>query len=152
MGRTLATLVAAGIVAAAVSAGSESDAITGPGKISITSVETKYVRLDDGRAGRGTGDTEIVTQQLFNRRVRQKPIGRAELVCTFTIGNARSCRGTYFLPRGKLVVGGSLLYRELYELAIVGGTGLYDNARGSLTVTRRPGAPRREIVVFRLVG
>jgi hypothetical protein len=152
MGRVFATLVAAGVVAAAASAGSESGAVVGPSKIRITSTETKYVRLDDGRAGRGTGDTEIVTQQLFNRRVRQKPIGRAELVCTFTFGSSRSCRGTYFLPRGKLVVAGSILYRELYELAVVGGTGLYDNARGTLTVTRRPGSPRNEIVVFRLVG
>ena len=39
---------------------------------------------------------------------------------------ARSCRGTYFLPRGKLVVGGSLLYRQFYELAVLGGTGVYN--------------------------
>jgi hypothetical protein len=85
--------------------------------------------------------------------VTTRPIGRSELVCTF-VDNRRSrvCRGTYFLPRGKLVVGGSLLYRQFYDLAVVGGTGLYDNARGSLTVTRTARKPVRNLVVFRLVG
>ena len=62
------------------------------------------------------------------------------------------CRGTYFLPRGKLVVGGSLQYRQFYDLAVVGGTGLYDNARGALTVTRTGRRPVRDLVIFRLVG
>jgi hypothetical protein len=65
---------------------------------------------------------------------------------------SRVCRGTFFLPKGKLVVGGSLLYRQFYELAILGGTGLYDNARGSLVVTRTDVRPVRDLVVFRLVG
>ena len=65
---------------------------------------------------------------------------------------ARGCRGTYTLPKGKLVVGGSLLYRQFYELAVLGGTGLYDNARGTLTVTRTHRNPARHPLVFRLVG
>ena len=81
------------------------------------------------------------------------PIGRAELVCTFVDnGRSRSCRGTYILPKGKIVVGGSLLYRQFYELAVLGGTGLYDNARGTLTVTRTGRKPARRILFFRLVG
>jgi hypothetical protein len=42
--------------------------------------------------------------------------------------------------------------RLLYETAIVGGTGLYDNARGSLVVTTTALHPRRQILVFRLSG
>jgi hypothetical protein len=34
----------------------------------------------------------------------------------------------------------------------VGGTGLYDNARGSVTVTATHLKPRREVLVFRFVG
>ena len=80
-------------------------------------------------------------------------IGRSELLCTFVdSGRSRSCRGTYILPKGKLVVGGSLLYRQFYDLAVLGGTGLYDNARGTLTVTRTSNKPVRNAVVFRLVG
>jgi hypothetical protein len=95
---------------------------------------------------------EIVRQTLFNRRVTSKPIGRAELVCTFTTRTSRVCRGTYFLPRGKLVVGGSIVFRSVYELAVLGGTGLFDNARGTLTATRTSRTPRREFLLFRLVG
>ncbi len=91
--------------------------------------------------------------RLFNRRVTTKSIGRSELVCTFVdTGRNRVCRGTYFLPRGKLVVGGSMRFHQFYDLAIVGGTGLYDNARGSLTVTRTSRKPVRNVVLFRLVG
>ena len=42
--------------------------------------------------------------------------------------------------------------RLLYQIAVVGGTGLYDNARGSLTVTSTGLHPRREILLFRLAG
>ena len=68
------------------------------------------------------------------------------------LGRSRICRGTYVLPKGKVVVGGALLYRQFYDLAVVGGTGLYDNARGSVTVTRMDRRPVRDLVVVRLVG
>ena len=57
------------------------------------------------------------------------------------------------LPRGSLVVSGSIQSRLLYDIAVVGGTGLYDNARGTLTVTSTGLRPlRREVLLFRLTG
>jgi hypothetical protein len=130
-----------------------SNAATGPATIRITNRQVSVVRVDVGARGKSPGDMEIIRQSLFNQRVRQRAIGRAELVCTFVDRRrSRVCRGTYFLPKGKLVVGGSLLYRQFYELAVLGGTGLYDNARGSLVVTRMGIRPVRDRVVFRLVG
>jgi hypothetical protein len=41
--------------------------------------------------------------------------------------------------------------RLIYELAIVGGTGLYNNVRGALTVTSLDRKPSKELLVFRLV-
>ena len=82
-----------------------------------------------------------------------RSIGRCELLCTYVDRRrSRGCHGTYYLPKGKIIVGGSLLYRQFYELAILGGTGLYDNARGSLVVTRTGVHPVRDSMVFRLVG
>jgi hypothetical protein len=49
------------------------------------------------------------------------------------------------------VVAGSLRYRGFFKLAVVGGTDLYDNVRGSLTVTTIGSGPRRELIIFRLV-
>ena len=125
---------------------------TGPALIRVTGSQTKYKRMDLGPSGTSSGDAEFIRQALFNRRITPKPIGRSELVCTFTFGNQRACRGTYFLPRGKLMVAGSIGNREIYELAIVGGTGLYNDARGTFTATRTALGPRREFLIFRLAG
>jgi len=139
----------AGLLLAVPAGQSSGDAI---GPIRITSREVSYERVDIGKRGTSPGDLEIIRQTLFNRRVTSKPIGHADLLCTFVDKQARSCRGTYFLPRGRLVVGGSILYRQFYELAVLGGTGVYNNAHGTLTVTRTATGPTREIVLFRLVG
>jgi hypothetical protein len=130
-----------------------SSAATGPATIRITNKEISVIRVDVGARGKSPGDMEIIRQLLYNQRVTERSIGHVELVCTFVdYRRSRVCRGTYFLPKGKLVVGGSLLYRQFYELAVLGGTGLYDNARGSLVVTRTDTRPVRDLVVFRLVG
>jgi hypothetical protein len=124
---------------------------TGPATIRITDIQTEYKRVDSGAAGR-IGDVEVLRQQLYNRRISPRPIGSAYLVCTFLDRRARQCNGTYVLPKGKIVVAGALDSRLLYEAAIVGGTGLYDNARGALTVTATALRPRRNVLLFRLAG
>jgi hypothetical protein len=129
-----------------------SSAGTGPATVRITNREISRVRVDSGRPGRGPGDVEIIRQNLFNKRIKPRPIGHADLICTFVTKGTRSCTGTYFLPRGRLVAGGSIRFPELYELAVLGGTRLYDNARGTLTVIRTTRRPRRDILVFRLTG
>jgi hypothetical protein len=130
-----------------------SAAATGPATIRITDVQDTVVRVDVGAKGKSPGDMEIIRQRLYNQRVTERSIGRSELVCTFMDSRrARVCRGTYFLPKGRIVVGGSLLYRQFYELAVLGGTGLFDNARGTVVVTRTGVKPVRDRIVFRLVG
>jgi hypothetical protein len=125
---------------------------TGPGTISITDRQTKDVIVDEGAKGAGPGDVEIIHQALYNRRVTSKPIGSADIICTTLVGNRRMCNGSYALPKGTIVTSGAIGNRLLYELAIVGGTELYDNARGSLVVTTTSLNPRREVLVFRLTG
>jgi len=147
-----ALMLAAAVGVGALVYGLSSSAATGPGKIRLTSREISRVRVDLGKPGRGPGDTEIVRQNLFNKRLTRKPLGQAEYVCTYTTSLARACTVTFFLPRGRLMAGGSIRYRELYELAVLGGTRLYDNARGTLTVIRTTRRPLRQILVFRLSG
>ncbi|HUQ23552.1 MAG TPA: hypothetical protein VM049_11125 [Gaiellaceae bacterium] len=147
--------VVAGALVGVVAAGpsqSRSEASTGPATITINDRQLAVTRVDLGARGTSPGDVEIVRTTLL-QRVTRVVIGHGELVCTFVdTVRSRVCRGTYFLPKGKLVVGGSILYRQFYDLAVLGGTGLYDNARGTLTVTRTHRRPVRDIVVFRLVG
>ena len=140
---------AAVATAVAVAAGA-SPAATGPGTIRITDIQSTYERLAAGRGG--PGDVELVRQRLYNRRFQEAAIGHARLTCTFFDRRSRECEGTYVLPKGKIVVEGALDSRLLYELAVVGGTGLYENARGTVTVTSTGLRPRRELLLFRLVG
>jgi len=125
--------------------------LNGPGTIRITSREIQISLDNRGAQGRDAGDVVLVRQLLFNKGIRRQPIGHADLVCTFTGSRSRQCSGTYFLPRGKIVVAGSLRFRAFFKLAVVGGTDLYDNVHGSLTVTMLGRGPRRELLLFRLV-
>lgn len=145
-------LVGGVLLAVPVGWGQQETIGPGGGVIPISNREVSYKRVDVGRRGASPGDMEVIRQSLYNRRLTSKSIGHSDLVCIFVDGRSRSCRGTYFLPRGKLVVGGSLRFRQFYELAVLGGTGHYNNARGTLTVTRRATGPTRDIVLFRLVG
>jgi len=137
---------AAGVLVAATAAGGA----TGPAQIKITDLETSHRVAHPARGG-VPGTVETVGQRLFKPGVG-KPIGRSSIVCTWVDDRDRSCLATYVLPRGSIVAAGTLRTRLLYELPVVGGTGLYDNARGTLTVTASHFRPRREVLVFRLVG
>ena len=146
--------IAAASVSAVVSISdvfASSDALPGPGVIRLTATVTSRVRIDSGHQGRSIGDVEVTRQRLFYRRTQPKPLGRSELVCTFTGGRSANCNATYFLPRGKIVVSGTRPFQEIFELAVVGGTGHYDNVRGTLTVTSLGGKPARYFLYFRLL-
>lgn len=153
MRRPTRVLAVAGIlVVIGALVGWTSAAGTGPATIRIVDRQFSYTRVDVGRHGRSPGDSEVITTLLYNKHITRKPIGSGRTICTFTIGLNRTCIVTLKLPRGQLVASGGLVYRQFYSLAVIGGTGLYDNARGTLTVIRTTRNPTREILLFRLTG
>jgi hypothetical protein len=153
MRRSLRVLAIAAAVAGAFGVfGWTSAAGTGPATIRVVDRQFGYTRVDIGRHGLSPGDSEVITTRVFNRKVTSKPIGSGRFICTFTNGLNRTCIVTVTLPRGQLVASGGVRYRVFYELAVIGGTGLYDNARGTLTVIRTTRKPTREILLFRLAG
>jgi hypothetical protein len=129
-----------------------SSAETGPAQIRVTARQVASTEIDLGRRGQSPGDMQITAAQIYNVRVTPRPIGSYELICTTVRTVSRSCQGTIVLPRGSVVVAGTMRHRPLYQLAVIGGTGLYDNARGTLTVTRTGTGPTRDLLVVRLVG
>ena len=143
---SFAVLGLAGLLATAAG-----QAATGPGQIRITDVQKSYrvIRATDGGL---VGSVEIVRQTLFNTKVTSRAIGQATMTCTYTDQRTRSCNGAYLLPKGQLVVSGVISTRLLYEIAVVGGTGIYESAHGTLTVTSTHLRPRREVLLFRLAG
>jgi hypothetical protein len=124
---------------------------TGPSQIRITDVQIASRVVRPVRGGRA-GTIETIRQRLYNPSRGRLPIGRSLIVCISSDGRDRMCSGTYLLPKGTVVVSGVVQSRLLYEIPIVGGSGLFDNARGTLTVTASHLRPRHEVLVFRLVG
>ena len=143
----LTAVAAVSVIVAARTAGGA----TGPAEIRITDIESQH-SVTRPHAGVDAGTVETLAQRLYNPRLSRKPIGRATIVCTWVDAQDRSCVSTYVLPKGTIVAVGAVRTRLLYEQPIVGGTGLYDNARGSVTVTASHFKPRHEVLVFRLVG
>jgi hypothetical protein len=152
-GKLVAAIGGIAVIAVATAHGAIRPAQTGPAQIRITDVQMSYALLRGRRGSHGAGSIELVKQSLYNPSLSSKPIGRATLMCTYFDAHDRACSGTYFLPKGALVVTGAIQSRLLYQIAVVGGTGLYDNARGTLTVTSTGLRPkRREVLLFRLTG
>ncbi len=125
-------------------------ALDRPGTVRITDSELRHAHVDVGTDGKSIGDLDVYTVLLYNKRIRAKAIGRATMTCTAVGASGQSCTATYFLPKGAIVTQGVINSRFIYELAVVGGTGLYSNVQGTLTVTSLNRTSSRELLVFRL--
>jgi hypothetical protein len=148
--RVLGALAVGVLAAAAVGILAEhSSESTGPAAVRLTDAQSGYSHFGSGES---IGASEIARFTLFGSTSTSKAIGHAVLTCTYVGDHERSCSGTYILPRGTMQTAGILRSRLLYQQAIVGGTGLFDNARGTLTVTAKTIKPRRELLIFRLTG
>src|SRR5579871_2121551 len=148
MRRLLPGALLASVVACALGAGASTGA-TGPAVIRLTDVQVSSAV--QGAANR-VGTTEFYRQSLYGSTSKTKAIGHAQIVCVVAPGAERECNSGYILPRGTILTGAIVQSRLFYTAAITGGTGLYDNARGTLTVTATRLSPRREILLFRLSG
>ena len=138
-------LAAAALAGSATWLSTRASAQTGPGTIRVTDRQTSYRHL-----GSGPGSREIIAASLYSSTGHR--IGSESAICTYVDRKSRLCHMVFTLPRGSIVAEGALSSRLLFELAIVGGTDLYDNARGTLTSTSLGLKPRRDVLIFRLAG
>jgi hypothetical protein len=149
MSRRLMTVIAVGVVGlATVGAAEPGPSLTGPGIVRITSVPRTVSRIDLGRRGYSAGDMQITRVGLYNRRIRKRPLGNGQLVCIATGQKFWNCNGTYILPAGKIMVSGVLIYTDFYDMAVVGGSGTYNNVHGTLVVTKI--RRNEKLMLFRL--
>jgi hypothetical protein len=150
--RHSAILCAGGAALVTVLVASGAQALNTPGTITVAAQQIRHAHIDIGRRGTSVGDLDVYTSLIYNKRITPRSIGRATMSCTAVGLTGQSCSATYVLPKGKIVVQGVIGSRLIYQLAVVGGTGLYDNVHGSLTVTSlQRQRPVRELLVFRLV-
>jgi hypothetical protein len=138
------------LITGSVTRGS-SELVPPGGTIRITARDVDVALVNSGPASRSAGDVLVISQLLYNKGITKQAIGHSDLVCTYTSRRSRQCNGTYFLPKGKIVVSGSMRWRVFFKLAVVGGTDLYNNVRGSMTGSIYSRGPRRELLVFRLI-
>lgn len=130
-------------------AAQRSEGATGKAIVRLTDRQMSLVHF--GNAA-GVGGGEVARLRLYGSRGAAQVIGHAVITCLNVGGGERTCQGSYVLPRGTLETMGVVRTRLLYTQAVVGGTGLFDDARGTLTVTAKSLSPRREILLFRLTG
>jgi hypothetical protein len=143
-----AAAVALALLAAGAYAVTDSQAATGPATIRISDQQRADTTL-----GSGLGAREIVRGGLYQRGRPRRPLGSSVLLCTYVGRSQRFCTAIFTLPKGTIVASGSVgESRLLYQLAIDGGTQLYDNARGTLTATTYSLRPRCTVLTFTLTG
>jgi len=137
-----ATVILAALLLCALSAG---NARAGALTIEVTSVTTSLVRHDLPPKGYGKGDTVVDRDRLLNAvaqfgKRKGVVVGTDSTTTTFTSAHTAVISGTVTLPGGTLVVKGELIGLTNGGLVapVVGGTGRYAKATGTVTVG--PGA------------
>jgi hypothetical protein len=144
----LAVAVAAGLALTA-GAGAQS---SGPTTLALTAKPTGGTAVDAGRKGVSPGD------EFFEHGIIQDAAGHAsgrfQMTHQLISGNAR--RGseqstlTLDLPDGQIVVSGGHRTTSRFTMAVLGGTGGYSAANGTLAV--EPGRGESERLTIRLGG
>ena len=114
--------------------------------------DTVQHQVDLGGPGPGPGDQFIFAGDVFDRPGGMF-LGTTGGSCTTLSGNDKSgkqaCNATFNLAGGQIVVQGvddtaALFVRgDAVPMSVVGGTGLYQNARGNGTVQVPPDVPNQ---------
>jgi len=101
------------------------------------------------KAGPFPGDLEYFQLTIYKDAALKKPYGTAEITCQFNLNKNAFCDVTYQLSDGTLVGAGPVDFKtSSFDLAVVGGTGKFQDERGVLTST--PAARRSQRVAFDL--
>jgi len=118
----------------------------------VERAETDTV-IDLGAPGDSLGDQLAFGNPIFNKANTMK-VGRDEGFCVRTNpGLAWECTWTTILDHGAITVQGPF-YDDLRnsQLAITGGTGIYRNARGQMTLHARNAGGTEFDFIFRVIG
>ena len=119
---------------------------------SITVIEhaTTDTTTDTGNPGDSVGDLLTYANAIYGATDKKK-VGKTEGYCIrIVVGSAYECNWTTLLPKGQIVVQGSFYDTKDSTLAVIGGTGAYASARGSMKLHALKGGKYR--FRFLLVG
>ena len=131
-------LVLASLVLVALAVAATPGAAVKPQTISLLMVDKSIVDIGvvDPNSPPKVGKQFVIESDFYkwNGSKRGAHVGTLQAFCTFTriTGNGywEICTGAALLPGGTITVAGSLLQGPLFDIAVVGGTGVYTGARG----------------------
>jgi hypothetical protein len=134
-------------VAAGVVAGSE---VTGPTTVHVIEHATTDTVIDTGAAGDSAGDLLTFHNAVFDSTDTTR-VGRDQGDCIRIVpGRSWECRFVTRLAGGSLTVEGPFFDTHNSVLAVTGGTGVYRNARGAMTLKSRAGGTEFDFI-FHLI-
>ena len=111
--------------------------ITSPETLVLTETNLKGKFVDVGKPGFGPGDSFIFVDSLTDPADGSR-VGTVRGQCTIQIGHWQTCQvGGFLNDRGQIFVSGVTQNTDqpmAADLAITGGTGEFENARGSVHV------------------
>jgi hypothetical protein len=142
---TAACAAIVGVTAVVGSSGAQQPAApTGTLQVVALDREASFKFVDaPPRRKEGPGDQILITQRL--RDTSNARVGRVHATFAFTPGKPSAAQGsgTFILGNGQIVAAGILDEQGKTDtLAIVGGTGAYAGARGTLVTTELRKATR----------
>ena len=125
-----------GIVALAVAATSASAHDSGKAVQLTGKVLAPPAQIDLGAPGPSVGDQQIITMDVFKGAKR---VGESHVVCTVVREGFSQCDNVTSLPGGQIAAMGVVTDAQEetspFTQAITGGTGIYRNVHGVLTVS-----------------
>ena len=111
--------------------------ITTPETLVLTETQTKSKFVDAGKPGFGPGDVFMFVSSLTDPADDSK-VGTVRGQCTQQIGQWATCEAGVFLgDRGEIFVGGVIPSTDeptSFDIPVTGGTGEFDNVRGSVNI------------------
>jgi hypothetical protein len=141
--------VAAGGVTAALA----SSNITQPETIVLNDETVKAGYVDSGKPGDSIGDAFMFVDSLTDP-ADGSAAGKVHGQCVFQLQHWALCTaGAFIGDRGEVLVEGWVRFTETgpstFDLAVIGGTGEFDNVRGSLQVEELSNT--RSVLTFSLI-
>jgi hypothetical protein len=125
------TLVTAAAIAVAAVVAFSAHGGTTSTTLKIVATQHDFGQVDSGKRGLTRGDSSVFSEVL---RIDGKIAGSDHIACTF-MGmwpkETDFCRGLFVLPGGSLVAEGAA-GQGPFTVAIVGGSGRYAGARGTI--------------------
>jgi len=109
--------------------------ITSPEMLVLTETQTKSKVADVGKPGFGPGDSFLFLSSLTDKADGSKA-GSVHGQCTVQVGHWLLCEaGAFIGDRGEVFVGGVISSNsQSFDIPITGGTGEFDNARGTVHI------------------